>query len=69
MSDLGCSTIDTFQNFIEIYPYPIANFTSTHFCFNDLIDLTANTNPSENNNASYTWTYDNNSTNLSLIHI
>ena len=62
-SDLGCSTIDTFQNFIEIYPYPIANFTATDFCFNDLIDLTANTNPSENNNASYTWTYDNNSTN------
>ena len=63
VSDLGCSTIDTFQNFIEIYPYPIANFTATDFCFNDLIDLTANTNPSENNNASYTWTYDNNSTN------
>ena len=63
ISDQGCSAIDTFVNFVEIYPLPISDFNPENVCLNDTINLVADTNSLLNNNAIYKWTYNNNSSN------
>ncbi|MDB0011757.1 hypothetical protein N9E20_03010, partial [Crocinitomicaceae bacterium] len=61
-SDKNCRIVNTFQNYIKIYTSPIANFATNNFCLNGTISLAAETNYTQNANASYEWEYNNTTT-------
>lgn len=61
-SDKNCRIVNTFQNYIKIYTSPIANFATNNFCLNGTISLAAETNYTQNTNASYEWEYNNTTT-------